>query len=69
MRLSLRFFKSSDGKFGYNSIFVGEFKDRELWFQTLPMSEWYVGPRQMWYDGPIKLFGFGFCEFLWHYPM
>lgn len=69
MKLKLEFHKSEDEGFGYNGLFIGIIKDREVWVQTLPTTEWWVGFQQTWYDGPIKMLGFGFFEFIWHRQM
>ena len=44
-------------------------KEREVWFQILPYEEWHLGYKETWYDGPIKMFGFGFFEVQWHRPI
>lgn len=69
MKFKFEFERAKDGGFGYNGVLIGVFWDRELWFQTLPKTEWYFGYQETWYDGPIGMFGIGPVEFLWHYPM
>ncbi len=43
-------------------------RELEIHFQTLPKKDWYFGRDQFWYDGPVKMFGLGFCEFQWNRP-
>jgi len=55
----------SSNKYGYHGVgLVGE--TFQVWFQTLPRKEWHFGRHDMWYDGPIGVLGFGFCEFQWY---
>jgi hypothetical protein len=54
--------------FGYAGIGL-HIGDKEYWIQTLPKTEWYFGPREIWYDGPIKMFGCGVFEFIWHFHL
>ena len=44
-------------------------KENEYCIQFLPWKSWDFGYQEIWYDGPIHMFGFGFFEFMWHYNM
>lgn len=54
-------------RFGYHGLGL-HLKDLEIWIQTLPLTEWHLGLKELWWDGPITCIGFGFFEVMWHRP-
>ncbi len=63
--MKLEYNSNDEGYYGVGLLL----KDWEIWFQFLPSTEWHFGYQETWYDGPIKMFGLGFCEFQWHRPI